>query len=212
MKSYLFICLLFIRVTHSYCQSNTDYHFGVKTCLNLANFVEPKTKENLLPTYSIGIALEQRFNPKLSAFYELLYSKQGSNIPIYNDPMFNKLAIRYDYLTLPFGVRYQSKRFPFLIEGGVQIGYLLKHHQEFLPLNGNTTSQTTNLRNTDVGLVAGIGYRLNSHLLIESRYNRSIKTVFKGYSGYDPITKSYVNLSPAERYNQVFSASIVYYL
>ncbi|WP_338875035.1 porin family protein [Spirosoma sp. SC4-14] len=211
-KSLAITGLLGLLVTQLYSQSPTSYHIGLKAGLNLANFIEPNTKENLVPLYTTGIGLEQRFTPKLSAFYELLYSRQGSTIPLYNDPHYTELAIRYNYLTLPVGVRYQSRRFPFLVEGGVQAGYLLNHHQEFLPANGTTTSQGTNLKKVDIGFLAGVGYRFSSSWLIEGKYYKSLATVFRGYSGYDPVTQSYVNRPPTTRYNQVISVTLSYYV
>jgi hypothetical protein len=211
MKALVVAIFWIASLSQAVAQAKTTYHIGMKAGLNLANFIEPKTKENLVTAYSVGVGLEQRFTPRLSAFYEVMYSKQGSDIPIYNDPHYNKLAIRYDYLVLPIGLRYQSRRFPFLIEGGIQAGYLLNHHQEFLPANGTTTSQGTNLKHLDIGFIAGIGYRFGSHWLVEGKYNKSLSTVFTGYSGYDPITQTYVNLPPTKRYNQVISVNLTYF-
>ncbi len=197
----------------------TTYHVGIKAGYQLSSYIGVPDNARYLPGLSGGIALEQRFNSRLALAYEVFYSPQGSTfLQTENRDGFTydyKRIRRYNYLAVPIVLRWKLSRFPATFELGPQVSRFLSLRIKAKPsyLGGNPIVADPGLKNTDVGAVAGIGYRLGEHVLLNLRYTRSIPKIYKDYYGPDPSDPSQMISVPGSRlYNQVFSFNAYFFL
>lgn len=144
MKRTLLItafCVLFFFIKVS-AQSKTTYAFGVKSGINLSHLTERVVVNKFLFSYLGGVSLEQRFSPRISLSYELLYSRQGDISYFTNPGLYNRVRTRYNYVILPIELRYRLKHYPVYINPGFQAGYLVYKRGDFLPTNGSITNSS----------------------------------------------------------------------
>ncbi|WP_445456259.1 porin family protein [Flavobacterium sp. HNIBRBA15423] len=147
--------------------SAQDIKFGLKTGLNIANITGSDADKNNLFGIHIGAISEIIVSDKFSVQPELLYSSQGSEIG-------NSFKIKLDYLTLPIMAKYYVM--PKLsLELGPQVSFLLSDKIEFE--GAGSTDAETDAASTDIGLNAGAGYKFDSGIFMQARYNFGITTI-----------------------------------
>ncbi len=203
-----FCALTFLEVS---AQSTTTYAFGVKSGVNLSRYIEPNVTNTYLLSYLAGVSLEQRFSSRASLSYELLYSRQGNMAFFSNPGVFDRLRTRYNYLLLPVELRYRLKHYPFYINPGFQVGYLLYKKWDYLPKNGWTTYSSDQEKKIDIGVSASLGYRFSKRFFCEAKYYQSVKTILKPFSNIDPISGAVVRITTPDVRNQTLSLSLTYY-
>jgi len=211
MKKLIFIvaCHLFTILGQVQAQSVTTYAFGVKGGMNLSHLIEKDAINKLLPSYVVGLTLEQRFSPRFSLAYELLYSRQGDMQHFTNTT--DRFRTRYNYITLPINIRYRLKHYPFYISPGFQAGYLVSKQISYIPSHGVPAQSSNQEKKIDLGLSAGLGYRFGKHFFGEAKYYQSVGTILKPFLIYDPTTGAVVTQTTLDVRNEVFSLSLSYY-
>lgn len=147
----------------SYAQT---FQIGVKAGANISNFSGSATaadvKENSLVGFHAGALLSLRFGSFFSLQPELLVSTQGTRL----EQAGSKENFKATYATLPvmaklnFGAVY--------IEGGPQFG---------LKVSDKVSGVNTDVKNLDVGLAAGLGFRTRSGFGLGARYIAGLSKV-----------------------------------
>lgn len=167
MKKLLFlVALATLGISKStYAQ---DVKFGVKTGLNLANITGASDVDtNNLIGFHIGAISEISVSDKFSVQPELLYTRQGSEIG-------NAFKIKLDYLAIPIMAKYYVM--PKLsLELGPQVSFLVSDKIEFE--GAGIPDAETDAASTDFGLNVGAGYKLDSGIFMQARYNFGISTI-----------------------------------
>ncbi len=193
-------------------QDAAGFRLGVRGGLNLSRFSHTVTNNVFLRSYALGVALEYPVVRRLSIVSELIYSRQGNDLRVNNpSPMITKIVTKYDYILLPFLIRYQPPKTALLLCAGLQVGYLVRNETIFLPVRGYTNQADPLLRRWDSGILLGVGSRLGKQFLLDARYFESFSTVYRPYAGPDPTTGKLINLPAVQQFNQVISLNLSFY-
>ena len=177
--------------------------------MNLSHLIEKVAINKLLLSYVVGVSLEQRFSPRLSLAYALLYSRQGDREHFINTSEI--LRTRYNYLTLPIEFRYRLKRYPIYVIPGFQAGYLVNKQIDFIPSHGVPAQSFDQEKKLDLGVSAGLGYRFGRHFFGEAKYYQSVGTILNPFLIHDPTTGAVVSQFSLDIRNEVFSMGLFYY-
>ncbi|AEL28352.1 porin family protein [Cyclobacterium marinum] len=156
--------------------------------------------------YNAGLAFAKPLSGNFSLASELVYSKQGSSI---DGSQSNKLLTHFDYIALPVLVRLSPVGKNVFLQAGGKFGYLLKG--ERLNTNNSSPNDIPHLRHWDAGALAGLGYRLGSHIVLDVRYYHGLAPLIKDHwildGDLNPI------LYGADRLvHRVWSMNLTYYL
>jgi hypothetical protein len=120
----------------------------------------------------------------------VFYSIKGTQ----NDDAIDSRAV-LDYIDVPVLVRFKVGE-GFNLFAGPQVSFLTKSKFEG-NFGGSTVSLNTNtIKNTDAGLVVGLGYNLPAGLNIQGSYDYGMTPIFKD--------------SDADVYNRGFKVSLGY--
>jgi len=205
---------IFLALSTSYGQASLGNHIGVKGGYNLARFVESNADYNKFRrSYSVGITFEKQLTKRLSLSGDVLYSRQGNLIKVINPSyLVDRVLFKYDYLTIPFSIRYAPTKTPLCLGTGVQLGRLINHQTFFLPVKGYTNNDDPTLRRTDWGWLVSASYRINRHLLFDIKYYKSFSSILLPYDYIDPITGGSSVRRFKNRYNSLISGCISYYI
>lgn len=208
----IFLLLSVLSFSSVYSQSKLDYRFGLTGGLSAAQINTPDIKTTTGPLwhYTVGIALQQRLSQKFALIYELKYARQGGRAET-TGLLGNDVNItEFNYVSLPLIIQFQPKGEPLFIELGGQIGYFLSGRNYFAS-HKDQALQTQNMAKLDAGLLAGLGYRLGQHIVIDARYYYGMKTLHRDFEIADPVTgvPSMIKLIP--QYNRVWSLNLSYY-
>ncbi len=144
-----------------------EVEFGLKTGLNVSNFIGGDADRNNLLGFHVGGFAEIGLSDKFSLQPELLYSTQGSEIE-------NIIKIKVDYLAIPVMAKYYVSE-KFSIEAGPQMAFLINDKAEFN--DSSIPDAETDAASFDLGLNVGLGYVITSNLFVQARYNYGITTV-----------------------------------
>jgi hypothetical protein len=170
--------------------------YGIKGGLNLSdivinNVVNPDVEAGYDMKLGVhgGAFAELDLENGFLLLGELLYSVKGVNALGTN--------VNLHYATIPLLVEYKIAD-PFVLEGGIELGYLISATSRY----GNLNSVWDN--KTDIGLDAGLKYR-SEKISIGLRFNAGMSSVI-GKSGNTPSGEQI-------RYqNRVVSVSVGYVL
>ena len=118
--------------------------------------------------------------------FELEYIQKGSRKnPNTDKGDFSKLLLRLDYVQIPVLIKYHQKSF--YLEGGGYAGILVNFYLE--DESGVRTSDFENnvfindVKNTDFGMLVGIGYNVTDHIILNSRFLQTVGNVKEFESG-----------------------------
>ncbi len=216
MKKNVLVLLFTVLTAASLSAQKTT--FGAKAGLNFANVVDGTDSELFKSRTGFvgGFYANFGLTNNLSIQPELLYSSQGSKFKIdgiTKDPssgyLFENLKFTYktDYLNIPVLLQYKITGGLYL-QAGPQISFLVSQKVKieaeaiydsgftFLG-NPDSTEEKTNVNKSfDFGLATGLGYKFNSGLSIDARYNAGLTNI--------------INEGTTERKNGVFQISIGY--
>ena len=184
--------------------------FGLKGGVNLATLeIDDDSQSSPLETnnktsfyagafVNIPVGGNLRFQP------ELVYSRQGSKIQYVQEnfptPGTNtNVNTEFDlhYLNVPLMLQLQTPG-GFFVEAGPQIGFLLTAEDDESGID-----LKDQLKKTDFGAGAGIGYLSRVGLGINARYNFGFSNVYDGEAGNDTDEGKYKN--------RVLSIGLVYH-
>ena len=202
------IVILLLLISYTPLQAQ-KYKFGQKAGLNLSTFAGDQTNnDNVRTAFHVGAVMEYNLSDKFSIQSELLYSEQGVSDETQVDENTNiERTKKFNYLNLPVLAKYYLTE-NLSLEGGPQIGYLLKAEFETV-----TTTNTTNVgvvtnsvnedlsKNSsdfDFGLALGIGYKLKSRINFAARYTLGLTNINNNNSSID-------------NQNRVFQLSVGYF-
>lgn len=190
-----FILVFTFLVSSSVFAQQEYFEYGFKGGINLSNITGDNTAFDSRTSMNIGGYGLYKILPKLGIQAELLYSEQGfSNDYPSDTPEVDEVneVLRMQYVNLPVLGSYNLIE-NLWIEGGVQIGYLVKAEleQEQISLddldsvNSNTISiaQTENYERVDISVVGGLRYKLNRNFILQARYNKSVSDINNDLSG-----------------------------
>ena len=173
--------------------SNSQFKFGVKAGLNIANangngvdlFTGNKTSSSRLGV-SIGVILEYNISDKFSVQPELYYSQQGFKTDV------NEGVVKLDYINIPVMAKYYIND-AFSVNAGPQVGFLLssKYSQTKQDLaadrsavskvkqaNLNDEDLKKYFKSSDFGLNFGLTYQLRNGFGINTSYNLGLNDIF----------------------------------
>lgn len=211
MNKFLYTLLLcsFLKVIAVQGQDNKSFRVGLKGGLNLSQFSKPNgTESKILPSYAIGVTLQQKLSQRVSINLDALYSKQGNTIKSISSSN-TDLKFKYDYLILPISIGYFFKELPITIKAGVQAGFLLRNQYQNPTLNVLTVIPF--LKKQDFGWLLSADYQINKHWNAEIKYYQSFSSILKGLNEGDPRAGTLIFNNPGNLKNQVLFFGLNYY-
>lgn len=164
-----------------------EISFGAKAGLNLANLGGDVEDTDMKMGLHIGGVVEIPISDQFSFAPELLFSMQGAKVEGTETETFFGQTITYDYeaktnlnyLNLPLMAKFYVAE-GFSLEAGPQVGFLLSAKEE-----GEVTASALGMSETesfsedikdelesiDFGLNFGVGFKMDSGLFFQGRYN-----------------------------------------
>ncbi|WP_154853014.1 porin family protein [Cyclobacterium xiamenense] len=186
----------------------TGIRIGITGGVN-ANQIKTSTNvSNLLWKYNAGISGTKKISDNFALTSELSYSRQGRRLDLSSA---RKYVTNFDYLALPVLLRYSPGGKEWFIQAGGKFGLLVNSKETYIYNNNNSPNNLQHLRQWDAGALAGLGYRLGSHIVVDVRY----------YNGLTPLIKDHWMFGPdstplfygADRWvHRVWSMNLTYYL
>jgi hypothetical protein len=199
------VALLLVTITSHAQQEYFEY--GFKGGLNLSNISGDEVSNYETRTsMNIGGYGLYKVLPKLGIQAELLYSEQGFSERFDSEEVDIdeiKSLTRMQYINLPVLVSYNLIE-QLWIEGGMQVGYLVDAEEEreerFIDDSGQLISETVPIdqssryESLELGLLAGLRYKLSQNFMVQARYEKSINDIDK--------------VSTGDQFNEVWSFSV----
>ena len=141
--------------------------FGVKAGLNMADLSGDDTDgiDSKL-AFHVGGFAEIKLTDKFALQPELLYSAQGGKA---DGGKYN-----FDYINLPVMAKFYITE-QFSVEAGPQVGFLVS--AKVKPDSGDSVDVKDELKSTDFGFNAGLGYNFTENLSAGVRYNMGLSQV-----------------------------------
>lgn len=192
-KLFLVIALGFIGISATQAQTNYLGGFGIRGGANLFNFGGSDVEENDYTNrvgFHAGIYTMMFATDRFAIEPGIYYSVKGTQ----NNDAVDSRAI-FNYVDVPVLFRlYPSEGFN--VFAGPQISFLAnsKYEGDFF---GSTISfEGDNTKETDLGLVFGVGYNLPKGFNVQGSYDYGMTPIFKN--------------SDADVYNRGFKISLGY--
>lgn len=170
MKKY-FLAVLAIG-TFAISQAQ-DVQFGAKGGFNFAKINGDETDNvDTRTSFHVGAVAEIPLSEQFSFQPEVLYSSQGGKQ--------DDLKLKLDYINVPLMAKYYVAD-GLSLEAGPQIGFLVNDEVSYdgdefdadLDLDGSYSS-------VDFGLNFGLGYKFDSGLFLNGRYNWGLSNILDG--------------------------------
>ncbi|MBT8320370.1 MAG: PorT family protein [Eudoraea sp.] len=161
MKKLLLFAVLAL---FSFNALNAQVKFGAKAGVNFSDITgEMVDSFNGRTSIHFGVMSEFTLSDMFALQPELLYSSQGSD---YEEEEFSG-TVKVDYLNIPVMAKiYVADGFFF--QAGPQVGFLLSATDEY---DDEEDDIKDFLKGTDFGFNLGLGYKLDSGLQFDARYN-----------------------------------------
>lgn len=173
--------------------ANAQTGFGIRGGANFFNFGGEDVSENNYTNragFHAGVYASILGGGPITVEPGVFYSIKGTQ----NDDALNSRAV-LDYVDVPVLVRFKIGE-GFNVFGGPQVSFLTKSKFEG-DLGGSTYSfNTDTVKETDAGLVFGLGYNLPQGFNIQGSYDYGMTPIFKD--------------SDADVYNRGFKVSLGY--
>jgi hypothetical protein len=207
MKFSLSAVVTLLLVTMTSHAQQEYFEYGFKGGLNLSNISGDEVSNYETRTsMNIGGYGLYKVLPKLGIQAELLYSEQGFSERFDSEEVDIdeiKSLTRMQYINLPVLVSYNLIE-QLWIEGGMQVGYLVDAEEEreerFIDDSGQLISETVPIdqssryESLELGLLAGLRYKLSQNFMVQARYEKSINDIDK--------------VSTGDQFNEVWSFSV----
>ncbi len=184
MKKVIFsvgICMLAL-----YSLQAQEGRFGLKGGVNLANIVGDVENTEMRTSFHVGAVSEIPLAQDFFFGPEILYSSKGtktsSTEEILGEQITSETTLKLDYISLPLMFKYYVAD-NFSLDLGPQLGFLMSAKQDFETNSaGVTNSGTVDVKDStsgfDYGLNVGLGYRLESGLFFQGRYNIGLANIY----------------------------------
>lgn len=135
---------------------------------------------------NLGVFLNTALSKEVDMQFEIEYMQKGARKnPDTEKGDYTMLLIRLDYVQVPILVKYHHKNF--YLEGGGYAGFLVNFYLE--NETGVRTEQfqedpaRKRVKDTDFGVLAGLGYEINDHFTLNSRFLQTVGNVKEFESG-----------------------------
>jgi len=165
--------------------------FGAKAGLNISNISGDATDSN---ETKVGLALGAVAEFKLSEIFafqpEIVYSSQGVATKD------SKVKLKMNYLNVPLIAKYYPTE-NLSLQLGPQIGFLVSAKVDD---GERTVDVDDNLKTIDLGLSLGLGYKLDSGLFFDARYNFGLSDI-NDYQTNNKNHNSVINFSVGYFFN-----------
>lgn len=190
MKKFL---LAFFVAGMAVSTANAQSGFGIRGGANFFNFGGEDVSENDYTNrtgFHAGIYASISGGGPIALEPGVFYSVKGTQ----NDDGFNSRAI-LDYVDVPVLVRLKLGE-GFNIFGGPQVSFLTKSKVEGDLGDSTVSFNTDSVKETDAGLVFGLGYHLPKGFNLQGSYDYGMTPIFKN--------------TEADVYNRGFKVSLGY--
>jgi len=160
--------------------------FGLKGGVNLAKIVGDVANTEMRTSFHVGGIAEIPLAQDFFFGPEILYSSQGTKSneteTVIGETFTSDITLKLDYIYLPLMFKYYVAD-NFSLDLGPQIGFLISAKQEFETNSaGVISSGTIDVKDStsgfDYGLNVGLGYRLESGLFFQGRYNIGLANIY----------------------------------
>lgn len=188
-KIFLTTCVLLTGITAMYSQATSEmFQLGAKGGMNISNFsgddfgddVESRT------SFHLGLVMEVPLSERFSLQPEVLYSGQGFTIESFDqDNVFDtddNIEYQLDYIQLPVILK------AYLIgglsvEAGPSFNFKVNEEIDYQPADDSgdvpIDEEFSNIKTFDLGLAAGLSYKIGGHFFLSGRYNYGFTKIFK---------------------------------
>ena len=158
---------------------------GVKAGANFSNvnWDDPDISPESVTNFHFGGYLNLNLSDKFGITPEVLFSSQGSDIPIENS-LLAKLDMTY--IAIPVMLKYKPIKFLF-IEAGPQFSFLTKAEIDFV---GDVEDIKDQLKNNDFGLAFGAGVNLPLGFNAGARYVLGFANINEALEGTEDSVKN----------------------
>jgi len=147
----------------------------------------------------IGGFIDLQISNRLRGQMEMTFIQKGSNNPKMNENSYSDINL--SYVEIPFLLKYQQS-LSIAIEGGIETAFLISANVN--DIYGQISSNSTREFNTtDISVVIGLDYFINTKLILNSRISNSIIPIRAHASG------ATFKLNKGQ-YNSVLSFSLHY--
>lgn len=163
-----------------------EARFGLKGGVNLANIVGDVENADMRTSFHVGGVAEIPLAQDFFFGPEVLYSSQGAKSStseeILGETFSSDISLKLDYIQVPLMFKYYVAD-NFSLDLGPQLGFLMSAKQDFETNSaGITDSGTIDVKDStsgfDYGLNVGLGYRLESGLFFQGRYNIGLANIY----------------------------------
>jgi len=155
--------------------------FGVKAGTNLANIVGDEADGDMRFSFHIGGVAEIPLAQDFVFGPELLYSSQGSKDEFSEEGLDIEAVLKLDYIQIPLMFKYYVAD-GFSLDLGPQVGFLISAKSEVEVSGGDDSLSGSEdikefVSSFDYGLNIGLGYKLESGLFFQGRYNIGLANI-----------------------------------
>ena len=187
-KIFLTTCVVLAGLTTMYSQATSEmFQLGAKGGVNIANFsgddfgdAESRT------SFHLGLVMEIPLSEKFSIQPEVLYSGQGFTIESFDqDNVFDtddNIEYQLDYIQVPVILK------AYLIgglsvEAGPTFSFKVNEEIDYQPADDGgdieIDEEMSNINTFDLGLAAGLSYKIGGHFFLSGRYNYGFTKILK---------------------------------
>jgi hypothetical protein len=193
------VLLFFVTAMFGIPIINAQIAFGAKAGVNFSDITDEKVDSfDGRTSFHFGAVAEIEISEKFSFQPELLFSSQGSKYSEDFEGEDFEGEVKVNYLNVPLMAKYYVTE-GLSIEAGPQIGFLLSATDEYEDEEDDIDEF---LKSTDFGLNLGLGYKLDSGLFFNARYNLGLS---------DNLDADEFETDGAEYKNSVIQISVGYF-
>ncbi|SFZ89597.1 Opacity protein [Flaviramulus basaltis] len=184
-----FICLITISTVSAQSWSD-NFQIGAKGGINFAtvtgdDFDSPDARTSFYAGLLAEIPVSERFSIQPEVFYS------GQGFDITDEPDEFDAEYQVDYINVPLILKFYILD-GFNIHAGPQFGFKINEELDFDPNNDGGDTDTDQIKDFDLGLSAGLGYKIGENFFVEARYTYGFSEV----------------IEDTDVHNSVFSAGI----
>lgn len=162
-----------------------DISFGAKAGVNLANLGGDVEDNDMKIGFHVGGVVEIPLSEQFSFAPELLYSMQGTKSEYTEDFFGEEVSfedkLKLDYVNIPLMAKFYVAE-GFSLEAGPQVGFLMSaKYESEASFDGETESESIDIKDEletlDFGLNFGAGFKMESGLFFQGRYNLGLSNI-----------------------------------
>lgn len=171
-----FICLITISTVSAQSWSD-NFQIGAKGGINFAtvtgdDFDSPDARTSFYAGLLAEIPVTERFSIQPEVFYS------GQGFDITDEPDSQDVEYQVDYINVPLILKF------YIIDGlnihaGPQFGFKINEELDFDPNSDDGDIDTDEIKDFDLGLSTGLGYKIGEDFFVEARYTYGFSEVIE---------------------------------